>query len=587
MTVCAKFLDFLSPVISMKTRLSHLIIALSACMFLSCDANQQPNPGDFSARSLPIINGTPVSGDDHLATVAMVLNYTTGADAFCTGTLITPNYVLTAAHCISQCQGDSTNIEEFRPHMSVAIGQSEATFRKIIPIKAFHPHPKFYCSPYRISNDIAIVQLAEPVHLAEVTPILPIPPVFDMTADEIDNTGVDVVTVGFGLTDPNNNASSGKKYMTEQRVYAYCPISGEQSRLCGTQLTDTDGFIYFNATNTGTSQGDSGGPTFMKRDGVYYVVGVTSYGYEECRYVTAMTLVSEHFDFIAGIVKDLSADSPENCTNQIDDNGDGRIDCKDPYCFHIKQCVPEECVNQKDDNEDGFTDCEDPQCASELLCQPENCTNKVDDNGNGLIDCNDLQCFGTLICTPENCANGIDDNGNGLTDCEETETCSKSLNCIPENCSNRKDDNGNMLIDCDDPQCETALVCLPEICNDNVDNNGNSKIDCQDPQCTQDIHCQPENCSNGVDDNANGLADCQDSACTAEKRCQPEICDNQIDDNDNGHADCDDPECADICASTSSSCTSAPLTSGSHSWIWLTELLGLSAGRTLRRRRTC
>jgi secreted trypsin-like serine protease len=429
----------------MKTRLSHLIIALSACMCLSCDASQQPNPGDFSARSLPIINGTPVSGDDHLATVAMVLNYTTGPDAFCTGTLITPNYVLTAAHCISQCQGDSTNIEEYRPHMSVAIGQSEATFRKIIPIKAFHPHPKFYCSPYRISNDIAIVQLAEPVHLAEVTPILPIPPVFDMTADEVDNTGVDVVTVGFGLTNPNNNASSGKKYMTEQRVYAYCPTSGEQSRLCGTQLTDTDGFIYFNATNTGTCQGDSGGPTFMKRDGIDYVVGVTSYGYEECRYVTAMTLVSEHFDFIAGIVKDLSADSPENCTNQIDDNGDGRIDCKDPYCFHIKQCVPEECVNQKDDNEDGFTDCEDPQCASELLCQPEDCTNKVDDNGNGLIDCNDLQCFGTLICTPENCANGIDDNGNGLTDCEETETCSKSLNCIPENCSNRKDDNGNML----------------------------------------------------------------------------------------------------------------------------------------------
>jgi hypothetical protein len=131
------------------------------------------------------------------------------------------------------------------------------------------------------------------------------------------------------------------------------------------------------------------------------------------------------------------------------------------------------------------------------------------------------------------------------------------------------------------------LVCLPEIGNDNVDNNGNSKIDCQDPQCTQDIHCQPENCSNGVDDNANGLADCQDSACAAEKTCQPEICDNQIDDNDNGHADCDDPECADICASTSSSCTAAPLTSGSHCWIWLTALLGLSAGRVLRRRRTC
>src|SRR6476469_1957105 len=51
---------------------------------------------------------------------------------------------------------------------------------------------------------------------------------------------------------------------------------------------------------------------------------------------------------------------------------------------------------------------------------PENCTNKIDDNCNGFIDCMDNACSMTPICVDkkkEKCDNGIDDDGNGLTDC--------------------------------------------------------------------------------------------------------------------------------------------------------------------------
>src|SRR5947199_7738867 len=54
----------------------------------------------------------------------------------------------------------------------------------------------------------------------------------------------------------------------------------------------------------------------------------------------------------------------EICANGIDDNGDGKVDCADPFCFRDKSCASsgEDCGNGIDDNADGLTDCDDAQC---------------------------------------------------------------------------------------------------------------------------------------------------------------------------------------------------------------------------------
>jgi hypothetical protein len=63
----------------------------------------------------------------------------------------------------------------------------------------------------------------------------------------------------------------------------------------------------------------------------------------------------------------------EDCSNGIDDDYDGAVDCADSDCYDAPECqldgaMPapfEDCSNGIDDDFDGKVDCEDPDCADE------------------------------------------------------------------------------------------------------------------------------------------------------------------------------------------------------------------------------
>jgi len=140
----------------------------------------------------------------------------------------------------------------------------------------------------------------------------------------------------------------------------------------------------------------------------------------------------------------------EDCTNGLDDDGDGFIDCDD---FDCPPCDGGEiCDNDIDDDGDGFIDCDDFDCPP---CEGgEICDNEIDDDGDGFIDCDDFDC--PPCDGGEICDNDIDDDGDGFIDCDD-------FDCPPcdggEICDNDIDDDGDSYIDCNDFDCSNDSAC--------------------------------------------------------------------------------------------------------------------------------
>jgi len=129
------------------------------------------------------------------------------------------------------------------------------------------------------------------------------------------------------------------------------------------------------------------------------------------------------------------------CSNGIDDDGDGFIDENDFDCTETGA----ECSNGIDDDGDGFIDENDFDCIE----TGAECSNGIDDDGDGFIDENDFDCTETGA----ECNNGIDDDGDGFIDendfdCTETDS----------ECSNGLDDDGDGFIDGDDFDCESLSL---------------------------------------------------------------------------------------------------------------------------------
>ena len=217
---------------------------LSLVLFAACTGS-----AELGTASQSIIGGQTANPADYPTVVA--LEEAPGS-WFCTGTLIDSKWVLTAAHCVAE--GPTTGLHVRFDDSDV----NDTTGGKVVAVAKVHANPMFDWEAW--DNDVALLELAEPVTDRTATPI----------HREVVAAGTAVLDVGFGVAD--NNDGGGGLLRQVEKVTADCAGANDPG-------VSGDNLVCMDASDgRGSCFGDSGGPTFATINGARVVVGVTSGG---------------------------------------------------------------------------------------------------------------------------------------------------------------------------------------------------------------------------------------------------------------------------------------------------------------------
>lgn len=237
----------------------------------------------------PILGGTKATLDQFPTVVALEVG-----GGLCTGTLLTKDWVLTAAHCVSPAVLGMTQAQitaTTKVHLGTVNIRSGGT---TVGASETIPHPSFSINALG-THDIGLIKLATPV-----VERIPVPVNFKA---EDAHVGLDVTMVGFGMTGTGGSGGVGIEYVVEQTVIScQAGVGSNANLLCFNQIT-----------GKGKCEGDSGGPSFAMVNGKMVQVGITSFGDQDCAQFGADTRIDAEKDFLTQHVPNLECDSDDDC----------------------------------------------------------------------------------------------------------------------------------------------------------------------------------------------------------------------------------------------------------------------------------
>ncbi len=239
----------------MTTPRRTLLACALACACLAATA----------APSQAIVGGTNASANEYPAVAQITFGY-----AFqCTGTLISPDTVLTAGHCSSMTSLAVASPASYPPQtIIVRIGHHEnSTGGEVVPVSRVIMQPS-YVGP-GATHDISLLRLSRnstkaPVKVAG-------------TADTgLWTAGTLETIVGWGVT---KEGGSSPKILQEARVPIVSDATCDQNYSSYGGIDETTEICAgYPQGGTDTCQGDSGGPMFGGTGTGMRVVGATSWG---------------------------------------------------------------------------------------------------------------------------------------------------------------------------------------------------------------------------------------------------------------------------------------------------------------------
>ncbi|KAL7400363.1 hypothetical protein ABVT39_010884 [Epinephelus coioides] len=239
---------------------------------------------------------------------------------FGSGALLSPSWVLTAAHVLRSQRRDTSVVPVAPEHVKVFLGLHDAGDKRLATnhsVEEIFLHPEF--QPNNYNNDIALLRLKERVEFTEfIRPVcLPPPHSQDALPSPLPNSlGV---VAGWGISNINASSPSGDPPMLTSDLgmtsdllqYVKLPVVSQDecqasytSRSVSYNITDNMFCAGFFEGGRDTCLGDSGG-AFVMEDGVsrrWVVFGLVSWGGpEECgsqRVYGVYTRVEKYVEWI-------------------------------------------------------------------------------------------------------------------------------------------------------------------------------------------------------------------------------------------------------------------------------------------------
>ena len=225
---------------------------------------------------------------------ASVVRVESSRGELCSGAVIAPDLVLTAAHCV---------LERASYHV---VGVDRRFRTQAVPAVAAAMHPAFVAGTTPRTQpgiDLAILKLARPLG-PEFVPL-------DIRYTGSIGSGEPVKLAGFGIT--GDGRSSTARTLRQTYLVALGTLQ------VGNRVTVVaDGERLARAPGAGACRGDSGGPILRGGPGGYQILGVVSWssgalntrGSSACGGLTAVTPVAENASWIAARSQDLNRLAP-------------------------------------------------------------------------------------------------------------------------------------------------------------------------------------------------------------------------------------------------------------------------------------
>ncbi|MBC7712965.1 MAG: trypsin-like serine protease [Rhizobacter sp.] len=295
----------------------NLLICLTLISVVSC-APKNTSPTN-NVKNSSIINGSNVKENDAInKSIVAVLN--TKSQYLCTGSLIAPNIILTAAHCAPDRISNVKII--FGTDIDNIMGSLEPDVKDEHILQAVDFKVSSSWNPKDETREIDTGDIML-IKFKGNVPEGYAPATF-LADDSSLKIGTVVTVAGYGVDDVDTSKEVNiKKFpnledaIQSGEVTCQDEANGKHAHCFKVQMSG-DGIlrttkapinfiheteINLNETKSGTCSGDSGGPAYIEKNGDFFLFGVTSRGSGLCNEVGVYTNALFYKDWIAATIK--------------------------------------------------------------------------------------------------------------------------------------------------------------------------------------------------------------------------------------------------------------------------------------------